>query len=447
MDLRDSAIRQSVSTLANNIRAENLQYDSFIALYSGEENISNINNVNNTVIYGRRGSGKTHLLRALAEKLGSEFSLKRNFPVYIDLRRIIPLVSSAAGSSDVEAILIFKYITQQMSFALAENLAHLIGVNEFDPSSKLAVDARMTEIAELFSSIYLEFDGRRFKKPSVALEVSEEEVRSLGVSATVSGNPSISGKANLQQKVASSSSQQAYVSILDITRAIEKLISLLSLSRITVLLDEWSEINIDTQLWLAEIIKKSFSAIGVTVKIGAIPNRTNLGIKTDSKYFGLEDGGDIQGYPLDMRYVFEVNKSQTRDFFNDLLHRHLYAIDSSPVETLLRDRKVGSDKLINQFFANVALNEILVACAGIPRDFMNLFINSYDRFVMQSSSSAKRISVGNLRSAHVTWYESDKKEQIDKHLIERQLLQEIVSEVIEKKEIYSLSCASEACAK
>ncbi len=200
-----------------------------------------------------------------------------------------------------------------------------------------------------------------------------------------------------------------------------------------MIIDEWSEVELDTQLYLAEILKKSFSAIPVTLKIAAIPNRTNLGVKTDQKFFGLEDGGDIFGYPLDMRYVFEVNKSQTRNFFNDLVYKHLHSIDSTSIEKLLTDNKTTRDKIINTFFANVALNEVLVACAGIPRDFMNLFISSYDKYLLTSSNNAKRISVQNIRSANSEWYETDKKEQIDKHPVERQLLTEIVREVVENK--------------
>lgn len=432
MDLRSNDFRKCINVLANNIRAENLAYESFIDLYAGEDNIANVNNVNNTVVYGRRGSGKTHLLHALREKITGEFSEKRNFPVYVDLRRIIPLVSAADGSMQAEAILIFKYLMQHISLSLAENVHFLFGLNEFDSSDQLAISARTTELADAFKRIYLEFDGRRFSKPTT-LQVSEEEIRSLGATLSLSSSPSIGGKAERQIKTAGSSQQDSYISILDITSQLEELIRTLSLSRITVLLDEWSEIGLSTQLHLAEIIKKSFSAIQVSVKIAAIPNRTNLGIRTDEKYVGLEDGGDIQGYQLDMRYVAEVNKAQTRNFFNDLLVRHLSAIDKDAVDTLIKDNKSTYDKLVNLIFANVALNEILVACAGIPRDFISLLIDSYDKFVTAPSSGAKRISVANLRSAHVSWYESDKKEQVDKHPIERQLLQEIVVDVIEKK--------------
>lgn len=433
MDLRNEAIRKCIGSLANNIRAENLDYASFIDIYAGEDNIINIDNVNNTVIYGRRGSGKTHLLRALKERISENFEERRNFPVYIDLRRIIPLVSSAAGSPDGEAILIFKYVVQQVSLALAENVGYIFGLNEFDSSNKLALQARETELIDIFKSIYLEFDGRKFSKPASALQVSQEEIHSLGASATLSATPALTGKQEMQKKVSGSSSQDSYISVLDISNRFEGLIRNLELSRITILLDEWSEINSTTQLYLAEIIKKSFAAIGITIKIAAIPNRTNLGIKTDQKYIGLEDGGDIQGYPLDMRYVFEANKTQTRNFFNDLLFKHLHAINAKVVDRLIKENKTTSGKLINLFFANVALNEILIASAGIPRDFMSLLITSYDKFLISSQSAAKRISVSNLRVAHISWYETDKKEQIDKHPVERQLLQEIVAEVIEKK--------------
>lgn len=55
INIKSDEIRNCVSKLANNVRAENIEYDSYIDLYSGSENISNINNVNNNVIYGRRG--------------------------------------------------------------------------------------------------------------------------------------------------------------------------------------------------------------------------------------------------------------------------------------------------------------------------------------------------------------------------------------------------------
>ena len=432
LTLKSDRIINCIRHLSNNVRAENIDYKSYIELYSGTDNISNINNINNTVIYGRRGSGKTHLLRALQEQLINEFEAKRNFPIYVDLRRIIPLLSSDKSSPDAEAILIFKYLTQELAHTIAANPAFILQRNELDNSNKLSLELNSKISIDTLKKIYLEFDGKKFIKPTL-LTVSEEEIKSLGANGTLSLNPAASASADQTKKVASISNQDSYISILDITNHLEELIEKLSLRRITILIDEWSEVDNDVQLFLAELIKKSFSAIKISTKIAAIPNRTNLGIKKEQKFFGLEDGGDIFGYPLDTRYVFEVNKTQTRDFFNDLLFRHLSAVDEHSINRLLKDNKTTKEKTINLFLANVALSEILVACAGIPRDFINLFINSYDSFLISSSKEAKRISVKNLRLANAKWYETDKKEQVDKHHIERQLLTEIVKEVIEKK--------------
>lgn len=432
LTLKSEKIKTCVGQLSNNVRAENIDYKSYIELYSGTENIHNINNINNTVVYGRRGSGKTHLLRALQEQLIIDFQERRNFPVYVDLRRIIPLLPSDKSSPDSAAILIFKYLTQELAHTIATNLSFIYNINELDSNYNLSLSAKTEKTLDIFKKVYLEFDGKKFKKPS-SLKVSEEEIKSLGANGTLSSSPSFTGKAERTQKTALTTDHDSYISILNITNELEELITELNLTRITILIDEWSEVDSDVQLFLAELIKKSFSAIKISTKIAAIPNRTNLGIKKEQKFFGLEDGGDIFGYPLDTRYVFEVNKSQTRDFFNDLLHRHLSAIDELSILRLLKDNKTTKEKTINLFLANVALSEILVACAGIPRDFMNLFINAYDRFLLSSGKDAKRISVKNLRSANAAWYETDKKEQVDKHHVERQLLIEIVKEVIERK--------------
>ncbi|WP_076540119.1 chromosomal replication initiator DnaA [Shewanella sp. UCD-KL21] len=432
LNLKSEAIKACVSGLADNVRAENIEYESYIELYSGAENINNINNRNNTVIYGRRGSGKTHLLKALEEKISIDLQTHKNFPIYIDIRRIVPLLSNEQGSQETNSILIFKYLMQELAHTLYLNIKHICDINEFDNKNGHLLEIKGRSLIEKLERIYLEFDGRKFNKPT-SLTVSEEEIQSLGGAAKLSKSPELKVKSDSQKKVSGDKTLNSYISILDITNVIEGILETLSLKRITLMLDEWSEVELSTQIYLAEILKKSFSAIPVTLKIAAIPNRTNLGIKTDEKFFGLEDGGDIFGYPLDMRYVFEVNKLETRNFFNDLVYKHLMSIDSLSINSLLRDYKSNKEKLINVFLANVALNEILVASAGIPRDFMNLFINAYDKFLLSSGTSAKRISVKNLRSANSEWYETDKKEQIDKHPVERQLLTEIVKEVIENK--------------
>ncbi|HBB2138879.1 TPA: ATP-binding protein, partial [Escherichia coli] len=308
----------------------------------------------------------------------------------------------------------------------------ILGTNEFDDSGALVNDIHGKLVSDYFSKIYLEMDGRTLKK-ATDLKVSEEEVRSLNAEVDISKDPRVAFKKGNNQKKITETSHRSHISVLDITNAFENLLKELDLNGVMLLIDEWSELGSDIQPSLAEILKKTFSAINVYLKIAAIPNRTELGYKSEKKFIGLEDGGDIFGYHLDLRYVFEVNKSQTRDFFNDLLYRHLSSIDKDTIDSFISNERTTSANFINLLFANVALNEILVACAGIPRDFINLFLNSYDRFLLSSTASAKRINVKSVRAANSEWYEKDKKEQVDKNNTERVLLTEIVKEVVHKK--------------
>ena len=429
--IHSAEFRSAIKRLSDNIRAENISYDSYLDLYSGAENLENIDNKNNTVIYGRRGSGKTHLLRALQEKINQRLEEGRDFAVYLDLRKVIPMVPSGNSDCDRDALLVFKHILQEVAHQISENVNFILGMNEFSPNEQPAIIAKQQVIGDVLDRLYLEHDGRSYTKPTL-LSVSEEERRSLSGGVNVSLQPNLDANAEYESTVRRDSEQQRYVSILEVANLIERLLCSLGLARLYILLDEWSEVPQETQLMLAELIKKNFSAISVSVKIAAIPNRTNLGIKTAQKFVGLEDGGDISSYPLDMRYVFEVNKPQTRGFFNDLLVRHLKAISDAVVKKLLQSEKKTEDRLINVLFANVALGESLIACAGVPRDFINLTINAYDK-MMLSGRRGQRIGVKHLRAANLEWYEADKKEQVDKHPIERQLLSAIVEEVIGKK--------------
>jgi DNA replication protein DnaC len=88
--IRDERIKSSIEGLDNLIRAEYNSSKNFLDYYAGKDKIGNVNNIKNQVIYGRRGTGKTHLLRALQETLLEDSSY---FPVYIDVRSFKPLLN------------------------------------------------------------------------------------------------------------------------------------------------------------------------------------------------------------------------------------------------------------------------------------------------------------------------------------------------------------------
>jgi hypothetical protein len=75
---------------------------------------------NTQIIYGRNGTGKTHLFRAYAEYCASEFEHARRIPVYIDCRKLD--IRSFGGEILVEDLLIlfYKKLVRQISQAVAQ---------------------------------------------------------------------------------------------------------------------------------------------------------------------------------------------------------------------------------------------------------------------------------------------------------------------------------------
>ncbi|MCP1311301.1 ORC-CDC6 family AAA ATPase [Paenibacillus tyrfis] len=434
LNLHDDNVRNTIEELSNIIRAEHIENVSFLDLYAGRETIKNISNIQNQVIYGRRGTGKTHLLKAFQELLVTDFQSEKKLPIYIDLRKLLPLIPSGNNDPVLLGILIFKYIIQEVCDVLVENVKFIFDFNHFEFRTDNTESEKLQWLAEKLKKLNYSFDGKEFKKLD-EFKLNQEEISKLVGSLKLNKSPEFNASGEKQIKDTTETKKGLYLSFADISNILSDIPEGLDLRRIIVLLDEWSEIPIESQPFLAELVKRAFITSKFSFKIAAIPFRTKLGYSTESKFFGLEEGGDIFGFNLDNRLVYEVNKQQTRDFFNELLFKHITSINQDIHKIYLDpNTRKASTGFINEFFATQALREILLASAGVPRDFINLFINSYDKFLLNTSSANKRIGVRHIRLATIDWYKTDKKERVDNNYHARQLLEKIVNEIVLKKQ-------------
>ncbi|MEC5213161.1 Cdc6-like AAA superfamily ATPase [Polaromonas sp. CG_9.5] len=127
MKINEKSVRTLIGGLADVIRAENIISSNYLELYVGENSLESIDNVNNQTIYGRRGSGKTHLLKALQEKINENFEVSRRLSIYIDARNILPLINSSVTTPEESALLIFQGIIQSIVDAFSINVRLIFG--------------------------------------------------------------------------------------------------------------------------------------------------------------------------------------------------------------------------------------------------------------------------------------------------------------------------------
>lgn len=422
-DIKNPKVIKSINKLDGFLRAEYNTEKNYLDYYAGQEILDKVDSIKYQVIYGRRGTGKTHLLRALQERLLE--TKGKYFPVYIDLRAYKPML----GNNDdlYYALILLQEIIIEIMKCVYQNLDYIY--SEYSrQEQELITNSKKKKIAVILEKFNRHFDGDSFAKMGeVAFKINE--LKKVATSLKLTKIPELLGEKGIDKETETTDEKVKYISFAEISNAFSELLEIIDIDRLFCLLDEWSEIPENSQYILAELIKRTFITSKVTVKIAAIPNRTKL---LSENRIGLEDGGDIFGYSLDNKYIYELHPDNTRAFFNELLFKQLYIINPELYNIFCSDnRRQPVHKFINCFFANQALREILIASSGIPRDFLNIFITSYNSFY--TTARYKHIVLADVRNATIEWYEVDKKKTVDANNNAKILLDKIIKDILINK--------------
>lgn len=427
LNLRDEEVIKSVALLEDFVRTEYNTTRNYLDYYADKGFINNVNNIKNQIIYGRRGTGKTHLLRALQETLVLEFDSKRILPTYIDIRSHKPLLQS--DNPVYYSLIILKELIIEILKSVFTNLHLIYRVNEYDKYGQQELIKKKEQLNGYLNEINYNFDGTTLTKIG-ELDFNVKEILKLAASLSIAINPELTMDIEKQKEEETHEKRIKYISFNKMVDLINNLIDDIGLTRITCLIDEWSEIPLEIQPIFAELLKRSFISSKITIKIAAIPNRTQL---INTNRLGLEVGGDIFGFLLDNRYIYELDQESTKIFFNELLFNHLRLINNELYQSFYqRSTNQPVRQFINQFLANQALRELLIASAGIPRDFLHVFIYSFNEYINRNTSQT-HITLIDVRTATISWYETDKKTTVDANPSAKMMLEKIINEIVISK--------------
>jgi hypothetical protein len=203
------------------------------------------------------------------------------------------------------------------------------------------------------------------------------------------------------------------------------MVAMLGGRRVWFLIDEWSEIPVDLQPYLADLFRRVVIPVnGITLKIAAIEHRTNFAILKDrGEYVGLELGADVSAdLNLDDFLVFENSQAKAVEFIANLIFRHY---KSSPT-----DHPVFSDPnqlVTNLFTPRPVFEEFVRAVEGVPRDALNLIAK------VVTKAYGQQIAMNHVRAGACDWYNQDKAAVIRNDAVLADLLQHIIAEVIGKR--------------
>jgi hypothetical protein len=381
-----------------------------------------MSSVDHQVIYGRRGTGKTHALRYLSEDRRS----KGDLCVYIDLRTI----GSSVGIYGDPSIPLPERATRLLRdtltavheklFEIAVGDGHSLNLSIVGEQLDHFLDAALETVVVGPVSEELGATHNRRSEDGVSVSLGHSGGQA---NLSISANNKLESAASTNEKTLRTGMQTHRVRFGAITQTLTAICRSIAPRRIWVLLDEWSSIPLDLQPYVADLMRRCMMPVqGVSLKVAAIEQRSNFSVRrSTSDYVGVELGADIAAdLNLDDFMVFDNDQARSTSFFRTLLYNHFrQALAESDSATLTESEFARA-----AFTQRNVLDEIVRAAEGVPRDAINIIATCAQK------AMEKSIEMTHVRTAAKLWYERDKERAVNANPEAESLLSWIRDEVI-----------------
>ncbi|MGO4543215.1 hypothetical protein AB4Z29_00245 [Paenibacillus sp. 2TAB23] len=417
--------REISKSISNIVKRSERQEDVALLKKSFTDDVGaydQIDNNENQIIYGRRGTGKTHILKVLQTNKEPETNIIVH---YIDLRTLGSTNSftDKSRSISLRCYGLFKDLLGEVHNAL---LHHASGLN---PDEVVVDFEELNKLAETVTNIMLKEQEVQFNRQE-HIETTESDEGSLSVDLTQIGI-TLGGRDEIKRGKQTGASITAIPNynfvIPDISSKVKKILENCKITKFYLLIDEWSTIDSEIQPFFAEFIKKTFLPLPrFVIKIAALEYRSKFFIKdTSGNFTGFELGGDISAdVNLDDYYVYDKNPELVKMAFGKILFFHVSS--QLPENYLQNNYDIKTwEVFVSKFFTSTqTFSEIVRAAEGVARDLIHIFNLSY----FSSRSSSDKIDLKTVEQAARTWFLNDKESNLSEN--QNHILTKIVDDVI-----------------
>jgi hypothetical protein len=420
---------RTVSTLPS--RAEQLQdAAAAAAAFTPTVFLDSLLQAKDQIVYGRRGTGKTHLFRCLEASYDpAELVQHRTIVVYVDASHLSADAYGARPLPKIVALDIFGQLVKKIAIELQTTFTTRIDPSRLERAlgtgkAKQVSAARkratlLSQLVETGEVHYLPMgeasqttkslhEAARDAKGRASVSFTDPHTFGVRIGASVDAQHS-AVKSKLHTVTISG---RLYLSFVEIAKVLRELLESVSAEHLVLIIDEWSTIDFDAQPFLAQLLKRmrqasASSSSQVHLKLGCIPTRTNLSLRVGSPIpIGLEEGDDI--FPdadLDRSVYFDRTDGMSLVFMQDILQRH--AGQSLPWVKALEPKEFAKFIRSHVFSSTEVFSELCWASAGVPRDFLDMMSKATRE---KMSRGARKITFRDVREIVRPVYEAKVKD-------------------------------------
>ena len=363
----DDKFISSIREACNWKKAERLPENSYYKLYVGDEILNEMTSSDHQLIWGRRGTGKTHLLKAFTQKINNDSDLcSMAFYISCDNVNVVSPVDIKFSNDDekIKCLARETYISFLLSLTeqiideynkILENKSFFSSMNRKERQQLIrSVDNCLIELYENCTQGIPKIVDKRITE--IVSEVSEQTKEKCFESAA-EGKLSFSHRINLalhgqynkkkrnsNNKTEESRTEKSYSFSFSKTKGtIKKLMSSLSIKTLYICIDELWLIDQKRDLCLQPIFldyirQTLINSPNISIKIASIREVTKLNSKASARNnFGLQSGHDIfEIANLDTLYTdrkdivikFKAILSQRINYFSNMRYEEEYIINT-----------------------------------------------------------------------------------------------------------------------
>ena len=384
--------------------------------------LSQILSRNDQILYGRRGTGKTHVFQVIASKFKAD---PKNSVVLIDGRTLGSTSQFTDSSVPLQqrCISLFRDVLLEISNGM---LYHIANRASSEAEQALSILEELNNIAlEPVRKVSEEFVSDREKGTiqegnQIGGAISTQGLTlsaKLDKSSLSETEKKVSYRVGLEDKIIFTHLQSLFSSLLTKTD-----------SELIILFDEWSSIPPDLQPYLAEFIKRSLLPNhSIILKIATLEYRSQFFTQTvDNRRIGFDLGSDISAtIDLDDCYVYDRNPELITNIMADVLYKHINSELPKDYLKTKYDIKSANQLVSRLFTQRPTFQELVRASEGVIRDLLNIFSIAYFDSKRFSKSN---IELNAIERAASRWFQTDKMQNLDETLMKK--LSRIVNSTI-----------------
>lgn len=426
--VQDKALTQAVAAIPQRSeRQQDLQ--KLVGSFVDVGILPQTRNINNQILYGRRGTGKTHVLRVLASELRQA---PRNAVLYIDARTLgsTSQFSDATVPIASRCLALFRDVLGEIYNTLLDHI-----VNTAPAEADMLLDS-LNELVSLITDTVMTYSAEAMTARALAKESARSDSE-IGADGKVGLRASISTSSELlreQEKTTEYKiTEQDKIIFPALSSNIAKILRGYG-AALYLLIDEWSSLPLDIQPFLAEFFKRTFLPLPeVIIKIASLEYRSAFRLDSARGLIGFEIGADVSAaIDIDDYYVYDRNPARITEAFADMLYKHVQT--ELPSDYLNATFQVTSGTtLARRLFSDMAVfQELVRASEGVARDLINIFSHAY---FSAHRRGKEKIDKAAVTEAARIWFEQDKLHNLDDTL--QLVLRRIVEEVIGDKKARS----------